>query len=82
MWDVLYAYLEVDVLQPAHDHAVGGLLWDLETLPLLQALDVDHGAHKLSVQGALICETLDVLGCVRVDVLEGAGELIVKPLDE
>lgn len=69
MWDVVYAYLEVDMLQPAHNHAVGGILRDLETFPLLQALNVDHGAHKLSVQGALVCETLDVLGCVRVDVL-------------
>lgn len=82
MRDVSCAYLEVDVLQPAHDHAVGRLLWDLETFLLLQALDVDHGAHKLSVQGTLICETLDVFGCVRINVLEGTSELIVEPLDE
>lgn len=82
MGDRVYTYLEVDVLQPAHDYAVGGLLWDLETLPLLQALDVDHRAYKLSVQGALVCEALNVLGCVGIDMLQGAGELIVKPLDE
>lgn len=78
----LEAYLEVDVLQPAHDDAVGSILRDLEALPLLEALNVDRCAHKLSVQRTLICEALDVLGCMRVDVLKRAGELVIEPLDK
>jgi hypothetical protein len=70
------------MLQPAHDHAVGGVLWDLDILPCLQALDVDHCAHKLSVQGALVCEALNVLGCVGIDMLERASELVVEPLNK
>lgn len=78
----LFTYLEVDVLQPAHDDAVGGVLWKLKIFPLLQALDVDHGAHKLGVQGALVCETLDVLSCVGIDVLERTSKLVIEPFDE
>lgn len=70
------------MLQPTHDHAISRILWDLKALFLLQALDVDQCAHKLSVQRALVCKALNVLGCVRVDMLERAGELIIEPLDE
>jgi hypothetical protein len=75
-------YLEVDVLQAAHDNAVHGVLGQLEALVGLEALDVDQSAHKLGVQGALVGETLDVLGRVGVDVLERAGKLVVEPLDK
>lgn len=70
------------MLQPAHDDTVGRVLRDVKTLPFLEALDVDHCADKLSVQGALVCETLDILRCVRVDVLERAGKLVIEPLDK
>jgi hypothetical protein len=74
--------LEVDVLQPTHNDAVGRVLRDLEALLLVQALNVNHRAHKLSVQGALVCEALDILGRVGVDLLKRAGELVIEPLNE
>lgn len=77
-----HAYLEVDVLQSAHDHAVGRVLRNLQALPLLQAVDVDRCAHKLGVQRTLVGEALDVLGCMGVDVLQGASKLVVEPLHE
>lgn len=70
------------MLQSAHNNAVGRLLRNLESLPLLQAFNVDHRAHELGIQGALIGETLDVFSCVRIDVLKRAGKLIVEPLNE
>lgn len=76
------AYLEVNVLQPAHDDTVGRVLRKFNALPLLQALNVDHSAHELSVQGALVCKALNILGGVRVDLLERAGQFIIEPLNE
>jgi hypothetical protein len=57
-------------------------LWKVKALLLLQALDVDQCAHKLGVQRALVCETLNIFGRVGVDVLKRAGELVVEPLDK
>ena len=70
------------MLQAAHDNAVHRVLGQLEALVGLKALDVDQGAHKLGVQGALVGQTLDVLGRVGIDVLERAGELVIEPLHE
>jgi hypothetical protein len=57
-------------------------LRQLETCVLLQALNVDQGTHKLSVQQRLVGQSLDVLSSVRVDVLQRAGKLVVEPLHE
>lgn len=78
----MYAYLEVDVFQAAYDYSVSWLLWEVETFPLLQALNVDHRAYKLSVQRTLVRKALDIFSRVGVDVLKRAGKLIVKPLNE
>jgi hypothetical protein len=75
-------YLEVDVLQPAHDNAVERVLWEFQLSVGLQALYVDESTDKLGVKESLVGQTLDVLSSVRVDVLEGASELIVEPLNE
>lgn len=57
-------------------------MWQLQARVLLQALDVDQGTHKLGVQQGLVCQTLNVLGCVGVDVLQRTCELVVEPLNE
>jgi hypothetical protein len=66
------------VLQAPHDDAVQRLLGQLEASILLQALDVDQGAHELGVQQGLVRQALDVLGRVWVDVLQRARELVVQ----
>ena len=78
------AYLEVDVLQPAHDDAIERLLGHAQgaVVLLLELLDVYQRANKRSVQGALVGQAVDVLGRMRVDVLERTGQLVVEPLDE
>jgi hypothetical protein len=76
------SYLEVDVFQPPHDNTVQRILWQLEAGVLLQALNVDQGTHKLGVQQGLVCQSLDVLGCVGVDVLQRTCKLIIEPLNE
>jgi len=73
-------YLEVDVLESPHYDAVQRVLWQLQAGVLLQALDVDEGAHELGVQQGLVRQSLDVLGCVGVDVLQRARELVVEAL--
>jgi hypothetical protein len=70
------------VFQSPHDDAVQRVLWQLEARVLLQALNVDQGTHELGVQQGLVGQPLDVLGCVGVDVLQRAGELVVEPLDK
>jgi hypothetical protein len=70
------------VFQSPHDDAVQRVLWQLEARVLLQALNVDQGTHELGVQQGLVGQPLDVFGCVGVDMLQRAGELVVEPLDE
>lgn len=76
------AYLEVDVFQSPHDDAVQWLLRQLQAGVLLQALDVHEGAHQLGIQQRLVGQPLNVLGRVRVNVLERASELVIEPLDK
>lgn len=57
-------------------------MWQFEAGVLLEVLDVDQSTHKLSVQQSLVRQSLDIFGSVRVDVLQGAGELVVEPLNE
>jgi hypothetical protein len=57
-------------------------LRQLQACVLLQALDVDQGTHKLGVQQSLIGQSLDVLGGVRVNMLQRAGKLVIESLDE
>jgi hypothetical protein len=70
------------VFQSSHDNTVQGLLWQLQARVLLQALNVDQRTNKLGVQQSLVCQSLDVLGSVGVDMLQRAGKLVVKPLHE
>jgi hypothetical protein len=70
------------MFQSSHDNTVQGLLWQLQAGVLLQALDVDQRTHKLGVQQCLVRQSLDILGSVRVDVLQRAGKLVVEPLYE
>jgi hypothetical protein len=76
------SYLEVDVFQPPHNDTVQRVLWQFQACILLEALNVDESTHKLSVQQGLVGQSLDVLGCVGVNVLQRAGKLVVKPLDK
>lgn len=57
-------------------------MWQFEARVLLEVLDVDQGTHKLSVQQSLVRQSLNVFGSVWVDVLQGAGELVVEPFNE
>jgi hypothetical protein len=70
------------MLQSSHDDTVERVLWQLEAGVLLQALDVDEGTHKLSVQQSLVGQPLNVLGSMGIDVLQRARQLVIEPLDE
>lgn len=75
-------YLEVNMLQPTHDDAVEWLLWQVQAWVLLQILDVDESPYELGVQERFIRQSLYILGCVWVDVLQRAGKFVVEALDE
>jgi hypothetical protein len=47
-------YLEVNVLQSPHDNAVQRILREVELGVLLEALNIDEGTDKLSIQQCLI----------------------------
>ena len=68
------------MLQPPHDDTVQRLLAQFQGTVLLEALRVHQSADKSNVEGGFISQTLDILGGVRIDVLERAGELIIEPL--
>jgi hypothetical protein len=70
------------MLQSSHDDTVERVLWQLEAGVLLQALDVDEGTHKLSVQQSLVGQPLNVLGSMGIDVLQRARQLVIEPLDK
>lgn len=70
------------MLQAPADNTVDAVLVDLQTLVLAKHLVVQLCLEDEIVQRALISQALNVLGCVRVDVLERSGQLIVKTLDE
>jgi hypothetical protein len=70
------------MLQSSHDDTVERVLWQLEAGVLLQALDVDEGTYKLSVQQSLVGQPLNILGSVGIDVLQRARQLVIEPLDE
>ena len=50
----MFAYLEVYVLHSPHNDTVERFLREVQAGVLLHALDVDEGAHELSVQQSLV----------------------------
>jgi chemotaxis protein histidine kinase CheA len=56
-------------------------LGDLKRVILSEVLVVEEATEDDVVESTLVLQSLDVLGGVRVDALEGADELVIKTLD-
>ena len=74
--------LEIHVLESPHDDAIGVFLGGLQFRILGQTFNVDQAFDDIGVESAFICQSLNVLGRVRIDVLQRACKLIVKSFDK
>jgi hypothetical protein len=68
------------VLHSPHNDAVSIVLRHIDLLICHAVLDVQHTAHDLVVERLLVCQPLDIFSSVGIDVLEGAGELVIESL--
>jgi hypothetical protein len=56
-------------------------LGDLKRVILSEVLIVEQATEDDVVESTLVLQSLDVLGSMRVNALEGADELVIKTLD-
>jgi hypothetical protein len=56
-------------------------LGDLKRVIFSEVLIVEQATEDDVVESTLVLQSLDVLGSMRVNALEGADELVIKTLD-
>lgn len=69
------------MFQTAHNDSVHAILGDLKRVILSEVLIVEQATEDDVVESTLVLQSLDVLGSMRVNALEGADELVIKTLD-
>jgi hypothetical protein len=72
---ITVAHLEVQVFQASHSGAA-------DRIGQLKASKVCIGANNDSVESNLVLETINIVGGVRINILEGLCELVIHAVDE